>query len=93
MICGVFITVEEKHWGRGMKKIAREMGKFKHPDSAIQYPRLQHWWIKKADLRAREETMFQGLPDLPEIAHPGTGKPLIPRQSDFAYWKPTEEEN
>ena len=91
-ICGVFITVEKEHWGSGMKKIAREMGKWKHPDSAVQYPRLQHWWIKKADLRAREETMFEGLPDLPDLMGLDK-KALIPKQSDFAYWKHTEEEN
>lgn len=92
-IAGVFITVEKEHWTPAMKKVAKEAGKFKHPHSSTEYPRLQHWHIKRADLRAREETMFQGLPDLPEIAHPGTGKPLIPRQSDFDYWKPTKEEN
>ena len=90
-IAGVFITVEKEHWTPAMRKVAREAGKFKHPHSARKFPRLQHWHIKRADLRAREETMFQGLPDLPEIAHPGTGKELIPRQSDFDYWKPTEE--
>lgn len=93
VIAGVFVTVEKEHWSRDMKKVAGEAGKFKHPHSARKFPRLQHWHIKRADFRAREETMFQGLPDLPEIAHPGTGKELIPRQADFAYWKPTEEEN
>ena len=92
VICGVFITVEEKHWTKEMKKIAKEMGKFKYPHSASKYPRLQHWHIKRADLRAREETMFEGLPNLPELMGLDK-KALIPRQADFGYWKTTEEEN
>lgn len=92
VIAGVFITVEEKHWTKEMKNIARGMGKFKQPGSASKYPRLQHWWIQKADLRAKEETMMDGLPHLPELMGLDK-KPLIPRQADFAYWKPTEEEN
>ena len=92
VIAGVFITVEQKHWTREMKKIAREMGKFKQPGSASKYPRLQHWHIKRADLRAREETMFEGLPNLPELLGLDK-KPLRPRQADFDYWKPTAEED
>ena len=91
-ICGVFITVEEKHWGNGMKKIAREMGKFEHPGTGRKYPKLQNWYLKKADLRAREETMFEGLPNLPDLLGLDK-KPLIPKQADFSYWKPTEGEN
>ena len=91
-ICGVFITVEEKHWTREMKKIAREMGKFKHPGTGRKYPRLQHWWIQKADLRAKEETMFEGLPNLPDLLGLDK-KPLIPRQADFGYWHATQEED
>ena len=64
-IAGVFITVEQKHWTAEMKKIAREMKRFDHPDGR-KYPRLQHWYLKRADLRAREETMFEGLPNLPD---------------------------
>ena len=91
-VCGVFITVEEKHWGNGMKKIAREMGKFEHPGTGRKYPKLQNWYLKKADLRAREETMFEGLPNLPDLLGLDK-KPLIPKQADFSYWKPTEDEN
>ena len=91
VIAGVFITVEKEHWKPEMKKIAREMGKFKYPHSATKYPRLQHWWIQKADLRAKEETMFEGLPNLPELMGLDK-KALIPKQADFAYWKHTEEE-
>ena len=90
-ICGVFITVEQKHWGSGMKKIAREMGRFEHPDGR-KYPRLQHWYLKRADLRAREETMLDGLPNLPALLGLNK-KALIPKQADFSYWKHTEEEN
>ncbi len=89
-IAGVFITVEQKHWTSGMKKIAREMKRFEHPDGR-KYPRLQHWYLKRADLRAREETMLDGLPNLPSLLGLNK-KPLIPKQSDFAYWKHTEEE-
>ena len=91
VICGVFITVEEKHWTREMKKIAREMGKWKHPGTGRKYPKLQHWWIQKADLRAKEETLFEGLPNLPELMGLDK-KALIPRQADFNYWHPTQEE-
>lgn len=75
----------------GDEESGEKGGKFKHLHSARKFPRLQHW--QRADLRTREETMFQGLPDLPEIAHPGTGKELIPRQTDFGYWKPTGDDN
>ena len=64
-IAGVFITVEKNHWTTAMKKIAREMKRFDRPDGN-KYPRLQHWYLKRADLRAREETMFEGLPNLPD---------------------------
>lgn len=74
-----------------MKKVAREAGKFKHPHSARQFLRLQHWHFKRADLRAREEMLFQGLPNLPALLGLNK-KPLIPKQADFAYWKRTEEE-
>lgn len=73
-----------------MKKIAREMKRFDHPDGR-KYPRLQHWYLKRADLRAREETMLDGLPNLPALLGLNK-KALIPKQSDFAYWKHTEEE-
>ena len=89
-IAGVFITVEQKHWTAEMKKIAREMGRFEHPDGR-KYPRLQHWYLKRADLRAREETMLDGLPNLPALLGLNK-KALIPKQSDFAYWKHTEED-
>ena len=91
-ICGVFITVEQKHWGSGMKKIAREMGEFEHPGTGRKYKKLQNWYLKKADLRVTAEDLFVGLPTLPDLRGLDK-KPLIPKQADFAYWKPTEEEN
>ena len=91
-ICGVFITVEQKHWGSGMKKIAREMGEFEHPGTGRKYKKLQNWYLKKADLRVTAEDLFVGLPTLPDLRGLDK-KPLIPKQADFDYWKPTEEEN
>lgn len=45
-IAGVFITLEKEHRTRDMDKVAKQAGKFKHPQSATQYRRLQHWHIK-----------------------------------------------
>ena len=92
MIAGVFITLEEKDGTAEMRKVANAAGQFKHPHSTRKYPRLQHWHFRRADLRAREETMFPGWPDLPEIMGPNEKKVEL-RQSDFDYWKPSEEEN
>ena len=93
VIAGVFITLEKEHWTAEMKKIASKAGKFKAPGSARKYPRLQHWHCARANLRNREETMFEGLPNLPDLAH-RDGKALRKveisvQQSDF--WKGREE--
>lgn len=78
VIAGVFITLEKDDWTPAMRKVAKDAGKFKHPHSARKFPRLQHWYFKRSDL--------------PEIV--GTDeKKVDPRQADFAYWKPTEDEN
>ena len=93
VIAGVFITLEKWHWKPEMKKIARSAGKFKEAGSAKKYPRFQHWHCAQANLRNREETLFEGLPKLPDLAH-RDGKALRKveisvEQSDF--WKGTEE--
>ena len=93
VIAGVFITLEKEHWTAEMRKIASKAGQFKAPGSARKYPRLQHWHCSRANLRHREETLFEGLPNLPDLAH-RDGKALRKveisvQQSDF--WKGTEE--
>ena len=93
-IAGVFITLEKEDWTPEMKKIARSAGKFKEAGSARKFPRLQHWHCSRANLRNREETLFEGLPSLPDLAHRGDGKALRKveisvEQSDF--WKGREE--
>ena len=96
VIAGVFITLESAkkgHWTSEMRKIASQAGKFKEAGSARKFPRLQHWHCSQANLRNREETLFEGLPNLPDLAH-RDGKALRKveisvQQSDF--WKGTEE--
>ena len=34
-----------------------------------KFPRFQHWHCSRANLRNREETLFEGLPRLPDLAH------------------------
>ena len=97
-VAGVFITLEEKVegkkvWTPEMHKIAQSLKKFSIAGSARKYPRLQHWHCSRANLRNREETLFEGLPNLPDLAH-RDGKALRKveisvAQSDF--WKGTEE--
>ena len=96
VIAGVFITLESAkkgRWTAEMRKIASQAGKFKEAGSARKFPRLQHWHCSQANLRNREETLFEGLPSLPDLAH-RDGKALRKveisvEQSDF--WKGTEE--
>ena len=92
-VAGVFVTLEKEHWTPEMKKIARQAGQFKEAGSARKFPRLQHWHCSQANLRNREETLFEGLPKLPDLAH-RDGKALRKveisvEQSDF--WKGREE--
>lgn len=92
-VAGVFITLEKEDWTGEMQKIAQSLKKFKLAGSAEKYPRLQHWHCAKANLRHREETLFEGLPKLPDLAH-RDGKALRKveisvQQSDF--WKGREE--
>ena len=100
MIAGVFVTLDYKVdgkevWTPEMKKIARSLKRFKVAGAAEKYPRLQHWHCARANLRNREETLFEGLPNLPDLAHRGDGEALRKveisvEQSDF--WKGREEE-
>ena len=94
----MFITLEKKDedgspiWTAEMQRIAQSLKKFKEAGSARKYPRLQHWHCSQANLRNREEMLFEGLPNLPDLAH-RDGKALRKveisvEQSDF--WKPTE---
>ena len=83
-IAGVFITLEEDHWTRDMDKVAKQAGKFKHPQSATKYPRLQHWHIKQNDDKLNDdEAMWAGFPILPELSHPLSGKELTIKQPLF----------
>ncbi len=80
-------------WTAERHKIASQAGKFKEAGSARKYPRLQHWHCSQANLRNREETLLEGLPKLPDLAH-RDGKALRKveisvEQSDF--WKGREE--
>ena len=98
-VAGVFITLDYKVdgkevWTPEMKKIARSLKRFKVAGAAEKYPRLQHWHCARANLRNREETLFEGLPNLPDLAH-RDGEALRKveisvEQSDF--WKGREEE-
>ena len=82
-IAGVFITLEEYHWKKGMQKIADQLGTFKHERSATEYPRLQHWHIGQNDLKLKKTTMWKGFPILPELSNPLSGKELIIEQPTF----------
>lgn len=74
-IAGVFITLEEKWWTLEMRKVVRQAGKFKHHQSATQYPRLQHWYIKQNDDKLQDsDAMWEGFPIFPELSHPLSGK-------------------
>ena len=80
-------------WTGEMRKIAQSLKKFQEAGSARKYPRLQHWHCARANLRNREETLLEGLPNLPDLAH-REGKTLRKveisvEQSEF--WKGTEE--
>ena len=90
-IAGVFIILEEKWWTPEMWKVARQAGKFKHPQSATEYPRLQHWHIGQNDLKLKKATMWAGFPILPELSHPLSGKELAIKQPLF--WHRSEDEN
>ena len=91
-IAGVFIILEEKWWTPEMWKVAKQAGKFKHPHSATQYPRLQHWHIKQNDDKLNDdEAMWAGFPILPELSHPLSGKELAIKQPLF--WHRSEDEN
>ena len=90
-IAGVFITLEKEHRTRDMDKVAKQAGKFKHPHSATQYPRLQHWHIKQNDDKLNDEAMWAGFPILPELSHPLSGEELAIKQPLF--WHRTEDEN
>ena len=97
MIAGVFITLDYKVdgnevWTPEMKKIARSLKRFKVAGAAEKYPRLQHWHCARANLRNREETLLEGLPNLPALLGLNK-KALIPKQSDFDYWHATQEED
>lgn len=93
-VAGVFVTLEnkvegKKVWTAEMQKIARSLKTFQVAGAAEKYPRLQHWHCSRANLRNREETLFEGLPKLPDLAH-RDGKALRKveisvQQSDF--WK------
>ena len=97
-IAGVFITLEKKVdgkdvWTGEMQRIARSLKKFKEAGSARKYPRLQHWHCSRANLRHREETLFEGLPSLPDLAH-RDGKALRKveiRVEQSEFWKGREE--
>ena len=91
-IAGVFITLEEKWWTPEMRKVARQAGKFKHHQSATQYPRLQHSHIKQNDDKLQDgDAMWAGFLVLPELSHPLSGKELAIKQPLF--WHRSEDEN
>ncbi len=84
IVAGMFITLEEKWWTPEMRRIARQAGKFKHPQSVTQYPSLQHWHIKQHDDKLQDgDAMWAGLPILPELANLLSGKERIIEQPTF----------
>lgn len=91
-IAGVFVTLEEDHRTRDMDKVAKQADKFKHPQSATQYPRLQHWHIKQNNDKLQDgDAMWADFPVLPESSHPLSGKELTIKQSLFSHR--SEDEN
>ena len=85
-VAGVSITLEKSWWTEEMRAIAHRQGTFQHPQSATQYPRLQHWHIKQnGDKLNDDEAMWAGFPILPELSNPLSGKELTIKQPTF--WK------
>ena len=72
---GVFITLDENGWTKGMDEICHNQGTFKtNADAATEFPIMQHWHVKKL------ENKHDTLPNLPELANPLNGKQLITKQ-------------
>lgn len=94
-IADVFINLRRKVVDAGDAEgceAGRQAGKFKHPQSATQYPRLQHWHIKQNDDKLNDdEGMWAGFPILPELSHPLSRKELTIKQPLF--WPRSEDEN
>ncbi len=80
VIAGAFITLEKDDWTDDMRRVKYEMGTFKYSDSAIEYPRLQHWHVGQFFYK----TERRQRPHLPEMADPLSGKEMtIMKQTGF----------
>lgn len=65
-VAGVFITMRRRDWNDGMQRVADAQGTFRYGDSAVEYPRLQHWSMEQF----YENKRYNRFAHLPELAQP-----------------------
>ncbi len=75
---GVFITMRRKDWSDGMQEVADAMGTFSYGDSAVEFPRLQHWSMEQF-YENKKYNRFAHLPEL-SIPHSKEKRPFHPKQ-------------
>ena len=77
-VAGVFITMRRGDWSDGMQEVAEALGTFRYRDSAIEYPRLQHWSMEQF-YENKKYNRFAHLPEL-SIPHSKEKRPFHAKQ-------------
>lgn len=77
-VAGVFITMRRDDWSDGMQAVAEAQGTFRYNDSAVEYPRLQHWSMEQY-YENKKYNRFAHLPEL-AIPHSKEKRPFHPKQ-------------
>ena len=65
-VAGIFITMRRRDWTDRMERVADAAGTFRYHDSAVEYPRLQHWSMEQY----YENKKYNRFAHLPELANP-----------------------
>ena len=77
-VAGVFITMRRSDWSDGMQRVANAEGTFRYSDSAVEYPRLQHWSMEQY-YENKKYNRFAHLPEL-SIPHSKEKRPFHAKQ-------------
>lgn len=77
-VAGVFITMRRSDWSDGMQRVADAEGTFRYNDSAVEYPRLQHWSMEQY-YENKKYNRFAHLPEL-SIPHSKEKRPFHAKQ-------------